>query len=52
MLNCIYHTLFYSDKNVKDFYKSLKELAKERNEVMKVIEHHGKEHNMLEEVLK
>ncbi|XP_045766626.1 coiled-coil domain-containing protein 93 [Maniola jurtina] len=42
----------YSDKNVKDIYKSLKELAKERNELLKLIEHREKEHRKLEELLR
>ncbi|XP_032520545.2 coiled-coil domain-containing protein 93 [Danaus plexippus] len=39
----------YSDKNLKDFYKSLKELAKERSELLKIIEHREKENNRLKE---
>ncbi|XP_072947799.1 coiled-coil domain-containing protein 93 [Epargyreus clarus] len=42
----------YSDKNVKDFYKSLKELARERNELLKIIQHREMEHKKLMEELK
>ncbi|XP_039755327.1 coiled-coil domain-containing protein 93 [Pararge aegeria] len=40
----------YSDKNVKEVYKSLKELARERNELLKLIEHRENEHKKLEEL--
>ncbi|CAH0398688.1 unnamed protein product [Chilo suppressalis] len=39
----------HSDKNVKEFYKSLKELARERYELLQVIQHREKEHIRLEE---
>ncbi|CAK1586276.1 unnamed protein product [Parnassius mnemosyne] len=42
----------YSDKNVKDFYASLKDLARERNELLKIIEHREMEHKKLEEELR
>ncbi|KAJ0178371.1 hypothetical protein K1T71_006194 [Dendrolimus kikuchii] len=42
----------YSDRNVKHFYKSLKELARERNELMQITEHRKKENRKLEEELK
>ncbi|CAG5025480.1 unnamed protein product [Parnassius apollo] len=42
----------YSDKNVKDFYASLKDLARERNELLKIIEHREMEHKKLEEDLR
>lgn len=41
-----------SDKNIKDFYNSLKELAMERNELLQVIQHREKEHKKLEEELR
>ncbi|KAG6442211.1 hypothetical protein O3G_MSEX002226 [Manduca sexta] len=41
----------YSEKDVKQFYKSLKELARERNELMQIIEHREKENKKLEEEL-
>lgn len=40
-----------SDKDVKQFYKSLKELARERNELLQIIQHRNKEHGKLEEEL-
>ncbi|KAJ2944287.1 hypothetical protein O0L34_g18273 [Tuta absoluta] len=40
-----------SDKNVKEFYRSLKDLARERNELLQIIQHREKEHNKLEEEL-
>ncbi|CAH2244494.1 jg17968 [Pararge aegeria aegeria] len=40
----------YSDKNVKEVYKSLKELVRERNELLKLIEHRENEHKKLEEL--
>ncbi|XP_023940319.1 coiled-coil domain-containing protein 93 [Bicyclus anynana] len=40
----------YSDKNVKDIYKSLKELAREKNELLKLIEQREMEHKKLEEL--
>ncbi|CAH2091264.1 unnamed protein product [Euphydryas editha] len=42
----------YSDKNLKDFYKSLKDLAKERNELTTLIQYREKEHKKLEEALR
>ncbi|XP_059053892.1 coiled-coil domain-containing protein 93 isoform X2 [Achroia grisella] len=41
-----------SDKNVKKFYKSLKELAQERNELLQIIQHREKERKRLEEELR
>lgn len=46
VLNC------FSDKDVKQFYKSLKELARERNELLQIIQHREKEHSKLEEKLR
>ncbi|CAB3259752.1 unnamed protein product [Arctia plantaginis] len=42
----------YSDKDVKQFYKSLKELARERNELLQIIQHRGNEHAKLENDLR
>ncbi|XP_063892977.1 coiled-coil domain-containing protein 93-like [Helicoverpa armigera] len=42
----------FSDKDVKQFYKSLKELARERNELLQIIEHRNKEHTKLEDKLR
>lgn len=42
----------YSDKNVKYFYKTLKELARERKELMQIIEHRENENKKLEEELR
>ncbi|XP_013140125.1 PREDICTED: coiled-coil domain-containing protein 93 isoform X1 [Papilio polytes] len=42
----------YSDKNVKEFYGSLKDLAKERNELLKIIQHRDMQHKQLEEELR
>ncbi|XP_050351457.1 coiled-coil domain-containing protein 93 [Nymphalis io] len=42
----------YSEKAVKEFYKSLKDLAKERNELIQLIQHREKEHKKLEDVLR
>ncbi|XP_041986245.1 coiled-coil domain-containing protein 93 [Aricia agestis] len=42
----------YSEKDVKVFYKALKELAKERNEILKVIEHRQNEHEVLQNTLR
>ncbi|XP_063828103.1 coiled-coil domain-containing protein 93 [Ostrinia nubilalis] len=41
-----------SDKNVKEFYKSLKELAHERIELLQIIQHREKEHKRLQEELR
>lgn len=41
----------FSDKDVKHFYKSLKELARERNELLQVIQHRNKEHSKLQDKL-
>ncbi|KAM3966186.1 coiled-coil domain-containing protein 93 [Aphomia sociella] len=41
-----------SDKNVKKFYKSLKELAQERNELLQIIQQRDRERKKLEEELK
>lgn len=41
-----------SDKDVKQFYKSLKDLARERNELMHIIQHREKEHAKLENELR
>ncbi|KAI8426311.1 hypothetical protein MSG28_005184 [Choristoneura fumiferana] len=40
-----------SDKNVKKFYKTLKELARERNELLQIIQHREKEYKKLQEEL-
>lgn len=45
-------SLHCSDKNVKEFYKSLKELARERSELLQLIQHREKEHKKLEEELR
>ncbi|PZC84282.1 hypothetical protein B5X24_HaOG205477 [Helicoverpa armigera] len=42
----------FSEKDVKQFYKSLKELARERNELLQIIEHRNKEHTKLEDKLR
>lgn len=42
----------FSEKNVKDFFSSLKELAKERNDLLKIIQHRNIEHKKLEEELR
>ncbi|CAH2039725.1 unnamed protein product, partial [Iphiclides podalirius] len=42
----------FGDKNAKDFFSSLKELAKERNELLKIIQHREMEHKKLEEELR
>ncbi|CAK1556176.1 unnamed protein product [Leptosia nina] len=42
----------FSDKKVKEFYKSLKELAKERNDLLKIIQHRETEHKKLQEELR
>ncbi|XP_047504341.1 coiled-coil domain-containing protein 93 isoform X1 [Pieris napi] len=41
----------FADKKAKEFYKSLKELARERNDLMKVIHHREQEHKKLQEEL-
>ncbi|CAH0761106.1 unnamed protein product [Diatraea saccharalis] len=41
----------HSEKNVKEFYKSLKELARERHELIQILQHREKEHKKLEEEL-
>ncbi|KAG7296188.1 hypothetical protein JYU34_021289 [Plutella xylostella] len=41
-----------SDKDVKEFYKTLKELARERNEMLQLIKHRENEHKKLENDLK
>ncbi|KPJ14293.1 Coiled-coil domain-containing protein 93 [Papilio machaon] len=41
----------YSDKNVKEFYASLKDLARERNELLKIIQHRDMQYKKLEEEL-
>lgn len=40
--------LFCSDKDAKEFYKSLKELARERNELLQLIQNREKEYKKLE----
>ncbi|XP_063623310.1 coiled-coil domain-containing protein 93 [Cydia splendana] len=40
-----------SDKNVKKFYKTLKELARDRNELLQIIQHREKENKKLQEEL-
>ncbi|XP_075978632.1 coiled-coil domain-containing protein 93 [Anticarsia gemmatalis] len=42
----------HSDKDVKQFYKSLKELARERNELLQIIQRRDNEHGHLEEELR
>jgi hypothetical protein len=42
----------FSEKNVKDFYKSLKEIARERNELLQLIKHKEKANKKLEEELR
>ncbi|XP_045495775.1 coiled-coil domain-containing protein 93 [Colias croceus] len=42
----------YSDKKVKEYYKSLKDLARERNELLKVIHQRELEHKKLNEELR
>lgn len=43
---------FNSDKNIKEFYKSLKELAQEKNELLYIIQHKEKERQRLEAELR
>lgn len=40
--------LIYSDKDVKEFYKSLKELARERSELLQLIQNREKGYKKLE----
>ncbi|XP_038206369.1 coiled-coil domain-containing protein 93 [Zerene cesonia] len=42
----------YSDKKVKEYYRSLKDLARERNELLKVIHQRELEHKKLNEELR
>ncbi|XP_022129119.2 coiled-coil domain-containing protein 93 isoform X2 [Pieris rapae] len=42
----------FTDKKAKEFYKSLKEIARERNELLKVIHHREQEHKSLQEELR
>lgn len=42
----------YSDKDVKEFYKSLKDLGKEQNELVKVVQHRDRVYKKLEEELR
>lgn len=44
--------LCFSDKDVKQFYKSLKELARERNELLQIIQRRDKEHAQLQHELR
>lgn len=44
--------IFCSERNVKEFFKTLKELSKERNELIKVIQAREKEYKKLSEVLR
>ncbi|GBP19895.1 Coiled-coil domain-containing protein 93 [Eumeta japonica] len=42
----------YSDKEIKEFYKSLKELIKEKKELTQIVDHKEKQYEKLKEELK